>query len=65
MIDLAREGLVEPIRNKGYFVVQLRDDDLTALRALIEVPTGGMVEILESHGLPASAAEVGEPRLIE
>ncbi|WP_166791379.1 ABC transporter substrate-binding protein [Cryobacterium sp. Hh7] len=27
--------------------------------------SGGMVEILESHGLPASAAEVGEPRLIE
>ncbi|WP_166791380.1 GntR family transcriptional regulator [Cryobacterium sp. Hh7] len=49
MIDLAREGLVEPIRNKGYFVVKLRDedlDDLTALRALIEVPTIATVATL-------------------
>ncbi|MFO7690306.1 MAG: transporter substrate-binding domain-containing protein [Cryobacterium sp.] len=27
--------------------------------------SGGMVDILETHGLPASAADVGEPRLIE
>jgi polar amino acid transport system substrate-binding protein len=27
--------------------------------------SGRMVELLEEHGLPASAAEVGEPRLIE
>ena len=27
--------------------------------------SGRMVEILEQHGLPASAAEVGEPRLID
>ncbi|MFO7689679.1 MAG: GntR family transcriptional regulator [Cryobacterium sp.] len=42
MIDLAREGLVEAIRHKGYLVVQLLDqdlDDITELRALIEVPT--------------------------
>lgn len=49
MIDLAREGLVEAIRNKGYFVIQLRDqdlDDITDLRALIEVPTIARVAAL-------------------
>jgi DNA-binding GntR family transcriptional regulator len=42
MIDLAREGLMEPIRNKGFRVTELSDkdlDDITQLRALIEVPT--------------------------
>jgi DNA-binding GntR family transcriptional regulator len=42
MLDLAKEGLVESIRNKGFRVTELADDDLdhiTQLRALIEVPT--------------------------
>ncbi|MBN3931199.1 GntR family transcriptional regulator [Streptomyces verrucosisporus] len=42
MLDLAREGLVEPVRNKGFRVTELsgRDlDELTEVRALIEVPT--------------------------
>lgn len=42
MIDLAREGLVEPLRNRGYRVLGISDrdlDELTELRALIEVPT--------------------------
>ncbi|WP_198418899.1 GntR family transcriptional regulator [Cryobacterium psychrophilum] len=49
MIDLAREGLVEAVRNKGFLVNQLLDrdlDDLTELRALIEVPTIGKVAAL-------------------
>ncbi|WP_430591664.1 GntR family transcriptional regulator [Humidisolicoccus flavus] len=42
MIDLAQEGLVEAMRNRGYLVVTMNDSDLDEileLRALIEVPT--------------------------
>jgi DNA-binding GntR family transcriptional regulator len=42
MLDLAKEGLVDPVRNKGFRVTELSDedlDDITQLRALIEVPT--------------------------
>lgn len=42
MIDLCREGHVEAIRNRGYRVVPISDDDLDGiveLRALVEVPT--------------------------
>jgi len=41
MLDLAKEGLVDSIRNKGFRVTELSDkdlDDITQLRALIEVP---------------------------
>jgi DNA-binding GntR family transcriptional regulator len=42
MLDLAKEGLVEAVRNKGFRVTELSDrdlDELTHIRALIEVPT--------------------------
>ncbi|MFG2075004.1 GntR family transcriptional regulator [Nonomuraea maritima] len=42
MLDLAKEGLVEAVRNKGFRVTELSDrdlDELTELRHLIEVPT--------------------------
>ena len=42
MLDLAKEGLVDSVRNKGFRVTELADkdlDDITQLRALIEVPT--------------------------
>jgi DNA-binding GntR family transcriptional regulator len=42
MLDLAKEGLVEAVRNKGFRVTELSDrdlDDLTEIRELIEVPT--------------------------
>jgi len=42
MLDLANEGLVEAVRNKGFRVTELSDrdlDELTQLRMLIEVPT--------------------------
>jgi DNA-binding GntR family transcriptional regulator len=42
MLDLAKEGLVEVARNKGFRVTELSDrdlDELTEIRALIEVPT--------------------------
>ncbi|MFJ5234049.1 GntR family transcriptional regulator [Kitasatospora sp. NPDC088391] len=46
MLDLAREGLVEAVRNKGFRVTELSERDLdefTEIRALIEVPTIGQV----------------------
>ena len=41
MLDLAKEGLVEVVRNKGFRVTELSEADLdqfTEIRALIEVP---------------------------
>ncbi|MFJ5547429.1 GntR family transcriptional regulator [Streptomyces sp. NPDC093225] len=55
MLDLAREGLVEPVRNKGFRVTEVSERDLdqyTELRAMIEVPTVGRVARL-SAGDPA------------
>ncbi len=46
MLDLAGEGLVEPVRNKGFRVTELSDQDLdemTQIRMLIEVPTLGNI----------------------
>ncbi|MET9018569.1 GntR family transcriptional regulator [Actinopolymorpha sp. NPDC004070] len=42
MLDLARTGLVEVVRNKGFRVTEVSEaelDDITELRRLIEVPT--------------------------
>ena len=42
MLDLVREGLVVSLRNKGFRVTEMSDDDLddlAALRQLIEPPT--------------------------
>ncbi|WP_405720434.1 GntR family transcriptional regulator [Streptomyces sp. NBC_01537] len=42
MLDLVGEGLVEAVRNKGFRVTELSEqqlDDITHLRALIEIPT--------------------------
>lgn len=42
MLDLAKEGLVKPMRNKGFRVVEFSDhdlDELTELRLLIEPPS--------------------------
>ncbi|GHD87210.1 GntR family transcriptional regulator [Streptomyces naganishii] len=46
MLDLAREGLVEAVRNKGFRITEMTDRDLdefTEIRTLIEVPTVGRV----------------------
>ncbi|MBP2579929.1 DNA-binding GntR family transcriptional regulator [Streptomyces sp. PvR006] len=46
MLDLASEGLVEPVRNKGFRVTGVDERDLdqyTEIRALIEIPTVGRV----------------------
>ncbi|QKW38035.1 GntR family transcriptional regulator [Actinomadura sp. NAK00032] len=55
MIDLAREGLVGVVRNKGFRVTELSDrelDEITEVRALVEVPAA--VRVAES----GRAAEV-------
>ncbi|MFE1442597.1 GntR family transcriptional regulator [Streptomyces sp. NPDC058739] len=46
MLDLAREGLVEPVRNKGFRVTEVDERDLdqySEIRMLIEVPTIGRI----------------------
>lgn len=46
MLDLAREGLVEPVRNKGFRVTEVNERDLdqyTEIRTLIEVPMVGRI----------------------
>ncbi|WP_431983308.1 GntR family transcriptional regulator [Streptomyces qinglanensis] len=46
MLDLTREGMVEPVRNKGFRVTELSRRDLAeyvGIRELIEVPTIGEV----------------------
>jgi DNA-binding GntR family transcriptional regulator len=57
MLDLANEGLVEIVRNKGFRVTELSEkdlDELSELRALIEVPT---VRRIASAGVPESALD--------
>jgi len=44
MLDLASEGLVKAVRNKGFRVTELADrdrDEMTQIRLLIEAPTVG------------------------
>ncbi len=60
LLDLVGEGLVEPVRNKGFRVTEVDDaalDSLAELRALIEIPimtavakacTGEIAERVES-----------------
>jgi DNA-binding GntR family transcriptional regulator len=42
MLELVRDGLVEPVRNKGFRVSAMTEhqlDEITQLRVLIEIPT--------------------------
>ena len=58
MLDLAGEGLVEAVRNKGFRVTELSDrelDEITQLRMLIEVPTVGEVARLCDEELAPKA----------
>jgi DNA-binding GntR family transcriptional regulator len=57
MLDLAGEGLVTIVRNKGFRVKELSDrdlDEITALRALIEVPT--VAEVARGINEPTRSA---------
>jgi DNA-binding GntR family transcriptional regulator len=54
MLDLAKEGLIDAVRNKGFRVTEVSEkdlDDLSELRALIEVPT--VKRIAEAGADPA------------
>jgi DNA-binding GntR family transcriptional regulator len=49
LLDLTKEGLVESVRNKGFRVTEVTDetlDEITELRALIEIPT--VIHLAES-----------------
>ncbi|MFG3105221.1 GntR family transcriptional regulator [Streptomyces tendae] len=53
MLDLAREGLVEAVRNKGFRITEMTERDLdefTEIRTLIEVPTVGRVTATANAG---------------
>ncbi|TVT14244.1 GntR family transcriptional regulator [Amycolatopsis acidiphila] len=59
MLDLAKEGLIDTVRNKGFRVTELSEkdlDDLSELRALIEVPT--VRRITEAGVAPAVIEEL-------
>jgi DNA-binding GntR family transcriptional regulator len=46
MLDLVSDGLVEPVRNRGFRIVVVEDadlDEISELRQLLEVPTMVMV----------------------
>ena len=60
MLDLANEELVTIVRNKGFRVKELSDrdlDEITSLRALIEVPT--VAEVTRGINEPTRAAVEG------
>jgi len=57
LLDLAREGLLEPVRNRGFRVVALSPTelkDIYAIRTMLEVPS--VAEIARA-GLPAAQLE--------
>jgi DNA-binding GntR family transcriptional regulator len=59
MLDLAKEGLIDVVRNKGFRVTEPSQkdlDDLSELRALIEVPT--VRRIAEAGAAPAVIEEL-------
>lgn len=61
MLDLASEGLVEAVRNKGFRVTELTEqdlDDITSLRALIEVPTVGALAARSDAALREEVEEL-------
>lgn len=61
MLDLAGEGLVDSVRNKGFRITSVSEkdlDDLSELRALIEVPT---VRRVTEAGVSASVLAALRP----
>jgi DNA-binding GntR family transcriptional regulator len=59
MLDLAGEGLIDTVRNKGFRVTELSEkdlDELSELRALIEVPT--VRRVVESGVAPETVEEL-------
>jgi DNA-binding GntR family transcriptional regulator len=65
MLDLANEGLVDIVRNKGFRVTELSEEDLDELcelRALIEVPT---VRRIAVDGVPRHVLDELRPLAME
>lgn len=65
MLDLVTEGLVEALRNKGFRVTELSEQDLdemTAVRALLEPPTVAQVARSVGGAVPRSAVEALRPQ---
>ncbi len=67
MLDLVNEGIVAPVPNKGFRVVELTDaelDQITELRRLLEVPTVGALAGAIDHAsikrLRSLASKVSE-----
>jgi DNA-binding GntR family transcriptional regulator len=65
MLDLTKEGLVEVVRNKGFRIVGLTDqdlDDFTEIRALIEIPAtvsaAGIADAAQLEPLRPLAREI-------
>jgi DNA-binding GntR family transcriptional regulator len=61
LLDLTKEGLVESVRNKGFRVTEVTDaqlDEITELRALVEIPT--VIHLAES--ITAAQIEALRPR---
>ncbi|WP_240197711.1 GntR family transcriptional regulator [Nonomuraea lactucae] len=60
MLDLAKDGLVTAVRNKGFRVADLSErdlDEITELRGLIEVPTVAQI----AQTVPAERVEALRP----
>jgi DNA-binding GntR family transcriptional regulator len=67
MLDLAKEGIVEPVRNKGFRVTEPTDkelDDITHLRALIEVPTVAELATRVDAGALRALRPLAEPIVV-
>jgi DNA-binding GntR family transcriptional regulator len=61
LLDLAREGLLEPVRNRGFRVVALsakERNDIFAIRVLLEVPA--VADIARAGLAPAQLAGLRE-----
>ena len=59
LLDLAREGLLEPVRNRGFRVVALSATelkDIYAIRTMLEVPS--IAEIARAGLVPAQLAQL-------
>jgi len=59
LLDLAREGLLEPVRNRGFRVVSLSPgelNDIFAIRVLLEVPV--VAEIARARLTPAQTEQL-------
>src|SRR6266513_1994916 len=63
MLDLVNEGMVEPVRNRGFRVVEVSEADLdqiSQIRLLLEVPIMGQVAKLLTPQRAAELSELGQ-----